>query len=409
MTRTRHPARLAALAPFLLTGVMLLGIVPPATAQTDDVSQMTREQRRQAILDQVRQEQTATTLIALDFPGGTIADYIEAIKKAIEPVASNILVRGDAGAVPMGPAMLEGVPLANALRLLAGHSQDGPNAWFVEVNTLSSPQGRPAYAVHVKMAGSPFRGAGQTKILVLSLKEITTAFPGDPPEVVVHAETVLTAIETALAVAAGDGGEARVQYHEESGLLVMAGGSSALDSANQIVEAIADDIRTRRGRMRDLTRSQNLTNPDMLEERLADARVELEMAEVQMGRARTHMEITQQQIVEVEKRVKEGGASTNELREFHMRLSDTQTEMLERQIMAKRSAERVEQAEVKLARALEIVAGTGSPGGGAEALRKENEMLRERLAMLEARLAQITAELEANNARNSGGGRGGNR
>ncbi len=407
MPSTRRLA--TTLAALVFTGT-LLGLVPTAAAQSIE-AQKAYEQNTSIRLEQRRalDEQRNALLVSLSFPGGTLEECIAALKEASEEGKANILIRGEADAIPVGPVELRDVPLANVLRLLSGEYQVGPSQYSVSMQEYPGNPGQPlAYSIEVKSRGtaSPFASSA-TEILVLSLKEITTALPGDPPEAVVPAETILTAVETALAVAEGETAAARVQYHAESGLLVMAGNEQALATANQVVEAIARDVRTRRDRARDLQQMHGLTNPDALEEQLADARAEAEMAEVQMGRAIGRMDIAKQQMERVTEQIARNVASPRDLNTAQLGLIEAEADVSERRIRLERSVERVKQLERTLKRSRRIVAGGGT-GEEAQSLRKENTMLRERLAMLEAQLATLSAKLDTGSGE-SGGGRGGRR
>lgn len=398
MSKTRFSRPSAAL---LIAGSLLV-CAPPALGQAGDNARAAPQQNPSHI-----EYRDATVspdaMVSLDFAGGTLEEYVTALKRAMQPSASNILVRGDAAAVPVGPVELEDVPLWAALRLVFGDHEVGQGRGFVNVETHEGGQGRPAYSIEVQIR-SPDRGdAGRQEVLVLSLKEITTPLPGDPPEVVVPAETVLTAIETALAVAEDQTDGARVRYHAESGLLVMAGDKRALVAADQVIDAIQHDVRERRDRARDLQRAQGLTNPDVLEEQLADARAEAEMAEIRMRTAEQHLEIAAQQANEMQALVDAGAASPDELRGLRMRESETEAQTQQQRILVQRAVQRVQQFEKSLQRSIQIVAGGGADNE-AQALREENMMLRARLAALEAQLAKMSEDL---NGRNPGGDRGG--
>ena len=407
MSSTRRLA--TTLAPLLLGGA-LLGLVPPAAAQSAD-AQSAYEQRTKRFFEQRRavEEQQNAQLVSLSFPGGTLEECIAAVKEAAEAGKANILIRGEAGAIPVGPLELRDVPLVNVLRLLSGEYQVGPTRYSVSMQEYPGNPGQAlAYAIEVQSRGTSGRSASSTtKILVLSLKEITTPLPGDPPEAVVPAETVLTAVETALAVAEGETATARVQYHAESSLLVLAGNKHALETANQVIEAIARDVRTRRDRARELQQMWGLTNPDILEEQLADAKTKVLIAEVQMKRAIGGVEYAKEQVEGNKERIASGAGSRHELRQTQLRLSEAEADVEERTIMLERAKQRVEQLERTLERSRRIVAG-GSAGEEAQSLREENTMLRERLAMLEAQLATLSERLEAGNA-GRGGGKGGRR
>lgn len=348
--------------------------------------------------------------ISIDFPGGTLEQYVEALKAAA-PETVNIVIRGDASGFNVDPIQLRGVGLDASLRMLEGGYQSDPATnENVRLSIVSYPGdasgGEPIFVLVPQRAPWPptGRASPQRDILVLSLKELTTSLPGDPPEVVVPAETVLTAVETALGVAGANDSETKVKFHAESGLLILAGSPEVLGAANSVVNSIRDDIRERRDRARDIQKIQGLTNPDALESELADARAEAEMAMVQTETARAQAAELQQALEERKTLAGAGNASAGEVRDLQARLRDVQAAAHIQQIKADRAAQRTAQAEQALARA-RAIAGGGGPDSEAQALREENAMLRDRLAEMEAQLTRLQDQLAALNKGKGGGAR----
>jgi cell division protein FtsB len=410
--------RLAVLATALV-------VVPALSAQPAE-SESDRESRRAALLERARGERAAWDaqrtqqdsslteaqraargLVSISFSGGPFSQFVDQLEMELEatqaPFDLNVLMQGGSAEIPIGPFELDQVDVSTAIQLATRMTLPGEPV-RMSLDTLDN-SGNPVFFVEA-MRMDRRNPLAQPEVLVVSLKEITTALPGDPPEVVVSAETVLTAIETALAVAEGGGGDTRVQYHPESGLLVLAGGQRTLIAADQVIDAIGRDVMQRRDRARDLQRAQGLTNPDMLEDQLADARAEAELAEVRMHIAEQRFAIGREQAAEYEEQVEAGMVSSEELRVIRLHLAETEAEVQEQRIGVERSFQRVQQYEKALQRSVQIVSG-GASGGGADALRAENDMLRERLAILEAQIAKLNDELKGRGRR--GGGESGTR
>ncbi len=415
----------------VVVAALLLGAGPPLAQSQEQESQTAREARREALLDRARQEtaqqeerraiseevaegrtgrrsvsdvRNLGPTISLEFPGGSLEHYVALLKNAAAPEPTNILIRGEADAIRINPTELRDVSLFTALRLVSGQylgGPDGASSYHVSAANLGDEAAGSAFLVDVQFVSGRARPAAAARdVLVLSIKEMTTALPGDPPEVVVPAETILTAIETAISVAGDENVTSEIKFHPESGLIILAGTGNALGAADRVVQQIWSDLEERRGRAREIQKSQGLGNPDALEEQLADARAEAEMAEVRLNLARASAERAALQNREFEQMASQGsGASASEVRDSRQMVLQAEAEMQEQRIRADRARQRVQQAEQALERARAIAAG-GGPDSEAQALREENAMLRDRLAMMEAQIAELRARLEGRQREN---------
>ncbi|MFG0259405.1 MAG: hypothetical protein ACF8LK_03550 [Phycisphaerales bacterium JB041] len=420
----------------LLAAATVWSAVPsPAMAQEAETD---RAARRDALLERTRAEQaresgsstfdgrirreqpsavtrmpesTTGSSISIVFSGGTLTDYVAALSRSsAEP--ANVLLRGETDRVVIGPVTLEEVPLLSALEIVAGEYVLDGRQYTVVTREFRSAEGRPVHSVQVYGDTGPGRSsaAQETRrdFLVLQIKEITTALPGDPPESVVPAETVLTAIEAVLEIA-GDAEETQVKYHAPSGLVMLAGPVNSLRAAEQVLSQISRDTSTRRSRARELQTSQGLTNPEMLESELADAQADLELAEVRMHVAAERYELAEQGLAKTQDLVDGGFVHEGELEQRRFKLIESQSEIEECRIEMERQHQRVEQLRRSLERARAISAGGGN-ADETDALRAENAMLRDRLAVMEAQLRALQENLNTRNSAgrtNTGGGRTG--
>ncbi len=348
-------------------------------------------------------------LVSLDFPGGTLSEWVVALTQAAKPEPANIILRGDAARIPIEPTKLDNVPLSAAIDVVSGGYQVGDASYMVSNREYQEAAGRSVFALQVSYAGRRAPKSTQQPdprdIIVLQIKELTTALPGDPPEAVVPAETVLTAIETVLEVAADDG-NTNVKYHAPSGLIMLAGPVPSLRAAQEVVGQMASDMSFRRDRARQLQNSQGLGRPELLERDLAEAVADLEMARVQMQMATKRYEIVAQSLKEAE-RLKAGGfVSDGEVSTNQLRLIESQAEIEKGRIQAELKQQIVEQLKRLLERSRAISTGGGSDE--IQTLRAENTMLRDRLAAMEAelvKLRELFAAPPASRNRSGGGSR----
>jgi hypothetical protein len=389
---------------FLATSLCLAA---PITAQPATWSAEEREARRAAALEEM--QAALGPILNADFPGGTLADYIDTVKRAgAEHEAPTIMVRGDADSLPVGPVELRQIAMYSALQLLDGMHADPERGQFFRVNTrnVGTPAGgQPAFLVEIESQGRP-EVAPPRDFRVLPIREITEALPGDPPEIVLPAETVLTAIETVLGIASADGAATEIRYHPESGLLMLAGPVNSLNAAEQVLDRIFTDVEQRRDRAREMQRSQGLNDPDVLEDQLNNARAEAEMSGARVQLAEQQLAFTHEELDRLRTMFDAGTVAEGEYRELQLRMAVKEAEVREQQIMLERALQQVHQAERRLQRSKEIVANTGAGGAEADALREENAMLRERLAVMEAQIANLNTQLKGRDPRagTAGGG-----
>ena len=358
----------------------------------------------------------AEPTISIDFEGGTLQEYIEAIMEAAQPHPLNIIVPKGGGAFPVGPMSLTDVSVASALSVISKSGDAVLEGRRVKIGSgleRNPGEGRPVHIVQLFDVGPGDEAEDRSRqsprdFIVLQIKELTTALPGDPPESVVPAETVLTAIEAVLEIA-GSADDTKVKYHAPSGLVMLAGPINSLRAAEQVLSQMSMDTSIRRSRARELQSSQGLTNPEMLESELADAQADLELAQVRMHVAAERYELAEQGLGKTRDLVEGGFVHEGELEERRFKLIESQSEIEECRIEMERQHQRVEQLRRSLDRARAISTGGGN-ADEIDAVRAENAMLRDRLAVMEAQLAQLQGRLNTQpGTGRAGSGAGGGR
>jgi hypothetical protein len=209
MIRSRVPSTMMLLVAMLLC--------TPAGAQTE------------------QPETGAIRPIDLRFPGGSAADYIEALCEASEFL--NVLVTPEVHQLDMQPVELKRVDPTAAIRLLDGLRQERPDgALVVDVEAVPGALFQSVIykvsAVPEKRGSRPAKAASE----VWSLAEI---IKGGMP-----AEDVLTAIETALDMFDEDAAAAEVRFHKETGLLMAFARPEQIEAVDDVVTALTVALRT---------------------------------------------------------------------------------------------------------------------------------------------------------------------
>ncbi len=275
--------------------------------------------------------------VSLNFEGGSLSNFVQAVRKAAAPEPFNAIVNGDGAEPVLPPIDLRGVTLGT-LATAAARSAMG-----TELSVIRDEDGTAAYVFRY----FPPRLAGTDRHTdVLSLRELFEARPTDPDGVAVTLtpSTVLSAVENAASM--GDEplvAPANIKYHEESALLFIRGTEDQIRAVRTAINLMQNDVAGRRtvfdtGKLR------------RMETDLAKNQVEISYLVDQVKAAEEELSAVQQ-------RIDSGAASTAEaapVKEKYLHLRS----QLEK---AKLEQNQVE-AEVKVLRAMGERAGGKVPG-----------------------------------------------
>lgn len=186
-------------------------------------------------------------VVTIDFGGGTVGAYVDALRRS-SPHPVNVALPPRCAKVNMPPVALKSVSLVDALNaILAVAELPEGEEWAI----------RPLSGVGGVPWGSQSPDAAQGyAVLVRQQHQGATAFPGQPTmgmafttEVTslrdllasgVKAETVLTAVETAMRMDPAAAHEASVKFHEETSLLIMRGTQEQIHAAQQVIEQLSE-------------------------------------------------------------------------------------------------------------------------------------------------------------------------
>lgn len=233
----------------LLTGAALVGS-PPAWAQSE-----------------------SAPLINLKFPGGTIAEYVAALRETAGE--TNIVVMPEAQDIQIPPIELNSVVLASALELLQGEFQlQGRTLVKVEIDKVSRYEEaeRPIYRVLAEVRrGRP----SETQVRVWNVSGLLKALD-------MKSEDVLTAVETAMNMLGGDYGPAQISFHEATGLVIARGHPERMRAIGQVIDQLAEGLKRQREEARRETEEDLRKHAEGLEHTLHSQSLELEMEELRI-------------------------------------------------------------------------------------------------------------------------------
>ncbi len=230
----------------LLIAAASLLVVPLALAQEAQPREGAGPQR-QAAEELLRVARQNRQIITIDFPGGTLRQYIQALRAASEPNPINVVASSSAMQTPVGEINLEKVDAKTAVSALR---------WAVEpFGSVSVDEMESSFGVAVGMPSRAKVRAPETE--VLSMRDLTTPMPGDPlgQSLTVGPDVVLTAARTAMMSDNGDAPD--LKYHADSGLLIIRGGEGQINAAKSVLDRMRSDLMNRRAAAREADRPQD--------------------------------------------------------------------------------------------------------------------------------------------------------
>lgn len=204
-------------------------------------------------------DQWQAAQVSLDFPGGTVARYVEALRKAATPMPVNITFSGNAQDAELPPVSFRNVQIETAIRAIGQleSGNTGVRLILEEVPNRDRSQpvgpnwvmGVPLYVVSIH--AGPDRSNRASK--VLSLNDIIAERAGEGR---LPADVVLGAIETGFQK---DSSGVDLRFHKDSGLLFVSGYPLECELAEEVVNRLREDVRRAAGAAAGNTRVTNET------------------------------------------------------------------------------------------------------------------------------------------------------
>ena len=185
---------------------------------------------------QLRPESKSPPVISVQFPGGTLAEYLEAIRNAAGG-ANVVLAAPEARKVSLPSIRLNSVAVGAAVRVVAGEVRVDGLSLRIHVEEIGpSDEGeQPIYRVSAVRQGRP----PSTDVMVWTLAGLLTEET--------KAEDVLTAIETSVGLLGEKYEPAQVRFHEATGLLLACGEHQQLAAIDNVVDGLRNGLAQLRG------------------------------------------------------------------------------------------------------------------------------------------------------------------
>lgn len=222
-------------------------------------------------------------LIDVQFPGGTAAKYVAAIRKAAGNV--NVLVAPETREVELPPVTLSNVSVAAALNLLDGKEHATANRIVrlkVHVMPTYSQAERTTFQVRADIRQNRERVPGAYVWSVSTLLENG-----------ISSRALLSAVEMALDVIGSDT-QLDVRFHEDTGLLIAMGDIGQMETIDGVLDQLQQGVN-------DLRAGKDLEAADGLRQQIM--RLEILNAELsRMLEMRNHeLDETRQELRAIER------------------------------------------------------------------------------------------------------------
>ncbi len=256
---------------------------------------------------------TADLRITMEFQGGNVADYVQALVEPLRDVLRvNAVIDPAADNIRLSPVQLKELPLDKCFELIP---QLRLNASDPEPTVSIDREATGANSLLVRISAEFDRNSMQTLVKVFS---IGRALSGLEPEDA--RKRLESAIEATLRMLEEceprrSSVRARVSLHQETGTLLVLGTQEQLGSINQLVDRMSNE----RMIMDDLEQGRRAAE--------ADQNYARSLAKIELERASAQLDFDRNMTEELEQAVKAGAAPSSSLAENRLRLKLTELEV----------------------------------------------------------------------------------
>lgn len=373
----RRPVSLAVLAPIALAALLVGMDAPVAHAQSDEQDASSPQGGPSPF--------RAPTTIDIDFRGGSIGDYLEAVKQAAAPMPVNVIISDDVARLKANPVELTGVSVETALYLLMQGQVLTPEPLSVGPSA-GGGSSAPVYIINARHIPESARRrpeppAPERSVRVYSIRDFVEPEPGVPGSLVIDPETIISSIDAALSLH-GESDQRDVLFHPDAGILIVRAGDRELTVVTSLLQEIQLDMQRRRESARRAA------------EEVAELEHEVMRFESQRHLAEAELEIARRRLERVQQLQDSGASIESDVDEARLRLLRADAEY---QAII-RSHERAREA-------LQDRRSAAPAGDDRQSLLNEITRLKAEVAALRAQLGR--SEGEGGEGGSQGAGRGG--
>jgi hypothetical protein len=214
----------------------------------------------------------ATPLLSVEFSGGTLGQFVDAVKAAC-PEPLNVIVPAEAIQMPVPHLSLKSISPQMALQSLeyvndrnggrAGGGSLGYDLKVISLNNESVPNAvsnsSQTFAIAI---ARPFQtpqyqigGTAPANVLITRVYSVSDLLSSEGPDAApgLSMDQIVQPVETALTVDNADGppeAMPKVMVHKDSRIIIVRGTSRQNDLAKQVIERLREDVESARERVR---------------------------------------------------------------------------------------------------------------------------------------------------------------
>ena len=260
----------------------------------------------------------ASQNFAVNFEGGSVESFVNALRQAAGDIPVNIIVSGHTEGLQLPAIILEHVNVRNAVKSLE-HLMVEPYAIDVGMTDEGLANGVMSIAVVKRTPRGPQRNTAQNvfpepenRLEVISLTELLEGTGEEGANA--DTATLLTAIDTALAMA-DDAQTAELKFHPDSHLLIVSGSARQTDLVKRLINEVHDDVIRRR----------QFTS--QLKNEMRHAEIEAQKAEVEIQAARSDFEIARREFDQLKALRDSGMVGESEMMAAERQIQQIQSQM----------------------------------------------------------------------------------
>ncbi len=312
-----------------------------------------------------------STTLSVNFPGGSLEEYIQALRGGTkDPV--NISLQGEAAKLHIDAVQLREVSVEAALRAALGARtiapQTEPDGSYTSTSLEAitpQPEGRSVFVVTTRRAPAGAMPNSETTIEVFSIRTLVQGTEEKGGNQVPE-QTVLSAIDSGLRLSGQtEGLRPQIDYHKDSGLLLVRGQPRDVALVKDIVRRMTEDRQRQAADARERRKFE------------INAKAAMQRADLTLSLCQNRASEAQRRMEETQKLVDAGSASTRDLADARMATVQAEGEVR----MAAVEKDRLKE---------EAMAGLETPGAAGD---DEVAQLRGELAKALARIKELEEQV----------------
>ncbi|MCL4221915.1 MAG: hypothetical protein KJZ65_11175 [Phycisphaerales bacterium] len=266
-------------------------------------------------------------LVNIDFAGGTLGEFVKAMRQAAAPAQVNVILRGGAEAIGVPAVSLRNVTISSALDAICPSDQASINSVQKSGAPIHVIEGRRRLPPSPDVGGEfvrPYQGvytdAAASVPSILRIYSVRDILSGD-----IQLSAIMDAAKTALGVQR-EQPQPELLFHEDSGVLIVRGTDAQHGIVSELLKTLERDAERAR-----VTAEHEASVSFATQERLRAMQAEIEQNQLEVERKRA-------QLAHLQEASQQGLASNDELLQatFELRQTESRSRHLQAELEAMR-------------------------------------------------------------------------